>query len=92
MTTAEVGGWGDPGADPPHEWERTRTRLEEAECALAGMVHENNELRAIIRRVREYAQLQHDLAQDYRDHGGLYMGRTHDEIGTALERIIGDRP
>lgn len=68
------------------------THAEDMEAALAGLVHENNELRAIVRRVREYAQLQHDLAQDYRDHGGLYMGRTHDEIGTALERIIGDLP
>lgn len=92
MTAAEVGGWGDPGADPPHEWERTRTRLEEAECALAGMVSENNELRAIIRRVREYAQSLHLLADVTREAGGDYVAKLHDESASAIELLIGDVP
>ncbi|MCD2116778.1 MULTISPECIES: hypothetical protein [Rhodococcus] len=88
MTAAEVGGWGDPGADPPHEWERTRTRLEEAECALAGLVSENNELRAIVRRVREYGQHLHLMAEEPTT--GVYLANTYGGIATALERAIGD--
>ncbi|KHJ74671.1 hypothetical protein [Rhodococcus sp. Chr-9] len=91
MTAAEV-GWSDPGADPPHEWEHTRTRLEEAECALAGMVSENNELRAIIRRVREYAQSLHLLADVTREAGGDYVAKLHDEAACAIELLIGDAP
>ncbi|WP_371053675.1 hypothetical protein [Rhodococcus gordoniae] len=91
MTAAEAGGWGDPGADPPHEWERTRTRLEEAECALAGMVHENNELRAIIRRVREYAHEQRRMAKEQVHIGRPYEAIPYDLAASALEIIIGDR-
>lgn len=91
MTAVEVGGWGDPGADPPHEWECTRTRLEEAECALAGMVHENNELRAIIRRVREYAHEQFRMGEEMVRIGRPYEAIPYDNAGCALERIIGDR-
>ncbi|MBX4168065.1 hypothetical protein K3M35_05210 [Rhodococcus sp. DMU2021] len=91
MTAAEVGGWGDPGADPQHEWERTRTRLEEAECALAGMVHENNELRAIIRRVRDHARWQRQMANEIRSAGHPYDALPYADTATALERIIGDR-
>lgn len=91
MTAAEV-GWSDPGADPPHEWEHTRTRLEEAECALAGMVSENNELRAIIRRVREYAQASRQDADDIRKYGNPYAALPYENAALALERIIGDRP
>jgi len=92
VTAVEVGGWGDPGADPPHEWEHTRTRLEEAECALAGMVHENNELRAIIRRVREYANLNRAHATGLRDVGRRYDALPYSNTADVLERIIGDRP
>lgn len=91
MTAAEV-GWSDPGADPPHEWEHTRTRLEEAECALAGLVRENNELRAIIRRVREYARWQRQMANEIRSAERPYDALPYADTATALERIIGDRP
>lgn len=92
MTAVEVGGWGDPGADPPHEWECTRTELEDAECALAGLVQENNELRAIIRRVREYAHTQREYAQILFDLNQPYNAIPYDNTALALERIIGDRP
>ncbi|QOV97186.1 hypothetical protein [Rhodococcus pyridinivorans] len=94
MTTAEVGGWGDPGDDPPHEWERTRTRLEEAECALAGLVSENNELRAIVRRVREYAGHQRQYGTYIHNLGTAadrYAALRYFNTAAALERIIGDR-
>jgi hypothetical protein len=67
---------------------------EHAETDLAGLVHENNELRAIIRRVREYAHLQHELAETYENVGGasMYIARLHDEVAVSLERIIGDKP
>ena len=91
MTAAEV-GWSDPGADPPHEWERTRTRLEEAECALAGVVSENNELRAIVRRVREYAQHLHTYGEAYSETNADYLARIYREVAVSLERTIGDRP
>lgn len=92
MTAVEVGGWGDPGADPPHEWERTRTRLEEAECALAGLVSENNELRAIIRRVRDHARWQRQMADELCAIGKVYQAIPYRDTSAVLERIIGDRP
>ncbi len=91
MTAVEAGGWGDPGDDPPHEWDRTRARLEEAECALAGMVHENNELRAIIRQVRAQAQWQRQMATELRNNGRPYDAIFYRDTATVLERIIGDR-
>lgn len=91
MTAAEI-GWGDPGADPPHEWEHARTRLEEAECALAGMVSENNELRAIVRRVREYASWHRRMADELCAIGKVYQAIPYRDTAKALEHIIGDRP
>lgn len=92
MTAVEVGAWGDPGADPPHEWDRTGVELEDTECALAGLVQENNQLRGIVRRVREYAQSLHLLADVTRESGGDYVAKLHDEAASALELLIGDRP
>ncbi|MCB8909011.1 hypothetical protein KUG88_02525 [Rhodococcus rhodochrous] len=92
MTAVAVGNWGDPGADPPHEWDQARTELEESECAIAGLVQENNELRAIIRRVREYAQASHQDADDIRKYGNPYAALPYENAALALERIIGDRP
>ena len=66
------------------------SHLEELECALAGVVHENNELRAIVRRVREYAQHLHLMAEEPAT--GVYLANTYGGIATALERAIGDRP
>lgn len=76
----------------PRDLADAQACLDATEAALAGLVHENNELRAIIRRVREYAQLQHGLAEHYDEIDMAYVGRTHGEIATALERIIGDKP
>lgn len=90
MTAAEV-GWSVPGANSPHEWEHTRTRLEGAECALAGLMQENNELRAIIRRVREYAYEQFRMGEEMVRIGRPYEAIPYDNAGCALERIIGDR-
>ncbi|WP_432679185.1 hypothetical protein ACRAJ3_09835 [Rhodococcus pyridinivorans] len=92
MTAVEIGAWGDPGADPPHEWERPGVELEDTECALAGLVRENNELRAIIRRVREYAHASHQDADDIRKYGNPYAALPYENAALALERIIGDRP
>lgn len=65
---------------------------EHAEAALAGLVHENNELRAIIRRVREYAHLNQDQAAELRAIGRPYDALPHQNAAHALERIIGDKP
>lgn len=92
MSTAAEGGWGDPGADPPHEWGQTRTKLEQAERALAGVVSENNELRAIIHRLQKYAMSKHLLADVTRKAGGDYLAKLHDEAASAIELLIGDRP
>jgi hypothetical protein len=86
VTAVEVGGWNDPGADPPHEWERVRLAR-----VLAGMVQENNDLRAIVRRVREYAQSCSDLADEYRGIDSPYMAVVYDETARALRHTIGDR-
>jgi len=84
---------------PPRDLADAHTRLDTTEAALAGLVHENNELRAIIRRVREHAQFLHRLAGEYQreyaehqhaDDG--YVGHLHAEAAVALERIIGDKP
>lgn len=64
---------------------------EHAEAALAGLIHENNELRAIIRRVREYAQEQYRLGAEQVRIGRPYEAIPYDLAGSALERIIGDR-
>lgn len=91
MTAAEI-GWGDPGADPPHEWERAHSRLEEVECALAGMVSENNELRAIVRLVRDHACWQRQMAEELCVIGELYQAIPYLNTAKALERILGDQP
>jgi hypothetical protein len=91
MTAMEIGAWGDPGADPPHEWERPGVELEGTDCALSGLVQENNELRAIVRRLREYAQSLHLLADVTREAGGDYVAKLHDEAASAIELLIGDR-
>ncbi|WP_432678051.1 hypothetical protein ACRAJ3_25200 [Rhodococcus pyridinivorans] len=69
-----------------------QARLDATETALAGLVHENNELRAIIRRVREYAHLNHDQAAELRAIGRPYDALPHQNAAHALERIIGDKP
>ncbi|MCR8695573.1 hypothetical protein NWP13_23875 [Rhodococcus pyridinivorans] len=65
---------------------------EDTEAALAGLVHENNELRAIVRRVREYAHQQRRMAAEQALIGRPYEAIPYDLAASALERIIGDRP
>lgn len=72
---------------------------EELEAALAGLIHENNELRAIVRSIREYAQCVRQLADEYtrayqrqHDSGSSYMAHLYNEVASAVERRIGDRP
>lgn len=89
MTAAAV-GWGDPGADPPEEWHRTRERLADAEVALSGMVAEVDELRRVLRRVREYAQHLHLLADV--EGGDSRASVAYRSAAVGLERTIGDRP
>ena len=74
----------------PRDLADAQTRLDTTEAALAGLVHENNELRAIIRRVREYAQHLHLMAEE--PVTGVYLANTYSGIAVALERIIGDKP
>lgn len=75
---------------PPRDLADAQARLDATETALAGLVHENNELRAIIRRVREYAQHLHLMAEEPAT--GVYLANTYGGIATALERAIGDQP
>ncbi|MCD5419749.1 hypothetical protein LRS71_09305 [Rhodococcus pyridinivorans] len=67
-------------------------QAEDVQTALAGLVQENNELRAIIRRVREYAQTSHQDADDIRKYGNPYAALPYENAALALERIIGDLP
>ena len=67
-------------------------RLDITETALAGLVHENNELRAIVRRVREYADSQRVHAETLRGLDRPYDAIPHANTADVLERIIGDKP
>ena len=68
------------------------SHVEELECALAGVVHENNELRAIVRRVREYANWHRQMTNEFRNAGRPYDALAYADTAATLERIIGDRP
>lgn len=76
----------------PRDLADAQARLDATETALAGLVHENNELRAIIRRIREYAQLHRQMADEYRNAGHLFDALAYADTAAALERIIGDKP
>jgi len=76
----------------PRDLADAQARLDATEAALAGLVHENNELRAIVRRVREYAQHLHTYSEAYRDTKADYLAHLYREVAVTLERKIGDRP
>ncbi|MGV5046869.1 hypothetical protein [Rhodococcus pyridinivorans] len=76
----------------PRDLADAQARLDATETALAGLVHENNELRAIIRRVREYAQLNQSIAEELRAIDRPYSALPYENAALTLERIIGDRP
>ncbi|WP_432679386.1 hypothetical protein ACRAJ3_11545 [Rhodococcus pyridinivorans] len=76
----------------PRDLADAQARLDATETALAGLVHENNELRAIIRRVRDHARWQRQMANEIRSAGHPYDALPYADTATALERIIGDRP
>ncbi|MCD2096554.1 hypothetical protein [Rhodococcus rhodochrous] len=75
----------------PRDLADAQARLDATEAALAGLVHENNELRAIIRRIREYAHEQFRMGSEQVKIGRPYAAIPYDNVGCALERIIGDR-
>ena len=77
---------------PPRDLADAQARLDATEAALAGLVHENNELRAIVRRVREYAQHLRTYSEAYRDTKADYLAHIYDETASALELAIGDQP
>ncbi|MGX7727577.1 hypothetical protein [Rhodococcus sp. 5G237] len=76
----------------PRDLADAQARLDTAETALAGLMHENNELRAIVRRVREYAHLNRDQAAELRTIGRPYDALPHDNTADALDLILGDKP
>lgn len=76
----------------PRDLADAQARLDATEAALAGLVHENNELRAIVLRVRKYAQLHRAHATGLRDVGRRYDALPYSNTADALERIIGDKP
>lgn len=77
---------------PPRDLADAHTRLTEAETALAALIHENNELRAIIRGVRDYASWHRRMADDLCAIGKVYQAIPYRDTALALERIIGDKP
>ena len=77
---------------PPRDLADAHTRLTEAETALAALIHENNELRTIIRCVRDHAHLGRALANGLYAINRPYEALPYETIATALERIIGDQP
>ena len=76
----------------PRDLADAQARLGTTEAALAGLMHENNELRAIVRRVREHAWEQRRMAEELRNIGHPYYALPYSNTADALERIIGDKP
>jgi chromosome segregation ATPase len=62
------------------------------EGAIEGLSTTIGEQRQQLSAIRDYAQELHVLADTTRDAGGDYLAHTYDEIATALERKIGDKP
>lgn len=76
----------------PRDLADAQARLDATETALAGLVHENNELRAIVRRVRDHASWQRQMADELCAIGKVYQAIPYRDTALAIERIIGDRP